>query len=69
MNIDAGMALKLEPGAIYALEHDQILSDKQISALQGQFTQICESMNVRFVVLPAGMRIARQGENSQIVTV
>lgn len=53
-------AIKLEPNSIYAIEVDRPLRAAERDALRDQLRFIYEQHGVRFVVLEAGMKIAKE---------
>lgn len=58
MDLEA-IALKLEPGCIYALEYDDPLSLEAADRIAKQCEQLYKKMGIRFVILPERMRLVR----------
>jgi hypothetical protein len=56
-------ALKLEPGAVYAIECDSYLSTDQFVEVTNALRKQSESIGCKFLLLDKGMKIARAAAN------
>lgn len=54
-----GEPVKLEPGGIYAIECEMLLSREQIEGLSAKLSEYEKRYGIKFVVLAKGLKLAR----------
>lgn len=54
-----GQVVELTPGRIYVVEIDQVLPTSTLTRLTDRLNRQLEDKRIRFIVLDAGMKIAR----------
>jgi hypothetical protein len=55
-----GKPMKLEPNSCYVIESEEHLSKDAIARLSEQLKFVSETMNLKFILLDGGLKIARE---------